>query len=196
MILKKANKKAIDYACKNFHYAKRVPQIIYAYNVYNDNNEWCGVIVYGGGASRSLYKNLGLNSGELLELERVALNGKQKITSKALALSLKLLKKENPLCKLVVSFADTRQKHVGTIYKATNWIYLGKRKIGGYEYFYNNRWVHCRTIGGLKNKKQIIENCPKRKNSDKFKYIYCFDNELKEKYKSLSLPYPTEEDLT
>ena len=194
MILKKANSKAVKYACENFHYSKSVPTIQYSYNVYNNNNEWCGVIVFGGGASSNLYKNMNICSGELLELERVALNGKQEITSKALALSLKLLHKENPLCKLVISYADTRQKHIGTIYKATNWIYLGKRKCD-YEFFYNGKWRHSRSINALKNRQEIKQKCPKRKASDKFKYVYCFDKELREKYQKIALPYPTEKDL-
>lgn len=194
MILKKANKKAIDYACKNFHYSKSVPTVQYAYNVYNNNNEWCGVILYGGGANSNLCKNMNICSGQFLELERVALNGKQEITSKAVALSLKLLYKENPLCKLVVSYADTRQKHLGIIYQATNWIYLGK-KYCGYEYFYNGKWMHDRSVGALKNRKEVKQKSPKRKKSDKFKYVYCFDKELREKYQEMALPYPTEKDL-
>lgn len=51
MRLTKANSKAINYACKNFHYSKSVPAVQYAYNVYNDKDEWCGVILYGGGAN-------------------------------------------------------------------------------------------------------------------------------------------------
>lgn len=51
IILKRATPEAIRYACLNFHYAKSVPSAYYAYNVYNDRNEWCGVIIYGGGAT-------------------------------------------------------------------------------------------------------------------------------------------------
>jgi hypothetical protein len=76
MRLTKANTKAINYACKNFHYSKSIPTIQYAYNVYINQNEWCGVIIYGGGANNNLAKSFNLHNGEVLELERVALNGK------------------------------------------------------------------------------------------------------------------------
>ena len=39
MKLTKANSKAINYACKKFHYSKSVPTIQYAYNVYNNKDE-------------------------------------------------------------------------------------------------------------------------------------------------------------
>ena len=39
---------------------------------------------------------------------------------------LRLLKREMPRIRAVISFADTTQGHVGTIYKATNFFYVGK----------------------------------------------------------------------
>ena len=49
MRLEKASYKAVKYACLNFHYAKVCPVVWIAYAVFNNINEWCGVItfVYG-----------------------------------------------------------------------------------------------------------------------------------------------------
>lgn len=52
MRLTKAKAKAVKYACENFHYSKCTPSCQYAYNVYNDNEEWCGCIVFSGGQIR------------------------------------------------------------------------------------------------------------------------------------------------
>jgi hypothetical protein len=196
MKLTKANIKAINYACTNFHYSKSVPTVQYAYNVYNNNNEWCGVIIYGGGANNNLAKNFNLHNGEVLELERVALNVKQEQTSKAVALSLKLLHKENPIVKVIVSYADHRQNHVGTIYKATNWLFLGISKTSDTQYYYNGKWTHERTINSKKNRDYLKKILPKRKNSNKFKYIYCIDKDLKNKYQKQAKEYPAVSDLT
>lgn len=174
MKLTKATPKAIKYACTNFHYSKSVPTVQYAYNVYNDNNEWCGVILFGGGANNNLAKSFNLKNGEVLELERVALNGKQEQTSKAVALAIRLLHKENPIVKMLVSYADHRQKHVGTIYKATNWIYLGVVHTSDTQYFYKGKWTHERTINSKKNKDILKQTLEKRKNANKFKYIYIY----------------------
>lgn len=196
MRLTKANSKAIKKACIDFHYAKSVPTVQYAYNVYNDNNEWCGVILYGGGANNNLAKSFNLHNGEILELERVALNGKQEKTSKAVALSLKLLKKENPIVKIIVSYSDHRQKHVGTIYQATNWLYMGKTITSDTQYYYKGKWTHERTINSKRNKEELKQKLPKRENSNKFKYIYVFDKELKKEYEKQKQKYPSKEDLT
>lgn len=174
MKLTKATPKAIKYACTNFHYSKSVPAVQYAYNVYNDNNEWCGCILFGGGANNNLAKSFNLRNGEVLELERVALNGKQEQTSKAVAIALRLLHKENPIVKLIVSYADHRQNHVGTIYKATNWLYLGIVNTSDTQYFYKGKWTHERTINSKKNRNILKKTLPQRKNANKFKYIYIY----------------------
>ena len=196
MRITRANTKAINYACKNFHYSKSVPAVQYGYNVYNDNDDWCGVILYGGGANNNMPKSFGKNAGEVLELVRVALNGKQETTSKAVAMSLKQLHKENPLCEIVVSYADHRQKHLGTIYQATNWIYVGKTITSDTQYFYKGKWTHERTINAQKNKEQLKATLPKRENSNKFKYVFCFNKRERKEYLKIALPYPKEKDLT
>lgn len=123
-----ATHNAIKYACLHFHYAKAIPVNTLGYNVYNKKNEWCGVILYGIGANNNIGKEYNLLQGSVLELVRVALNGKQECTSQAVAMSLKQLHKDCPLVKLVVSYADCDQSHLGTIYQATNWVYVGTSK--------------------------------------------------------------------
>ena len=196
MRIARANSKAIEYACKNFHYSKSVPAVQWAYNVYNDNNEWCGVIVYGGGANNNLAKSFGMNSGEILELERVALNGKQEQTSKAVAMTLKQLHKDNPLVRMIVSYSDHRQKHLDTIYQATNWIYLGVTITSDTQYFYKGKWTHERSINARLDRDRLKKILPKRENSNKFKYIFVFDKRERKKYLALAQPYPKDKDLT
>ncbi len=181
MRLEKASYKAIKYACMNFHYAKRVPTSGYVgYSVFNDNQEWCGVIIYGYPASPNIVPEIELNNGQILELRRVALNNKQEITSKAISISLKLLKKDCPSVKLIVSYSDKAQNHYGTIYQATNWIFYNESETSGYEFFINGKWVHSRHGKGT----------IKRKLAGKYKYIYPLNKSLVNLCKSLSKPYP------
>ena len=196
MRLTRATSKAVNHACKNFHYSKCVPATQYAYNVYNDNDEWCGVILYGGGANNNMPKSFNKNAGEVLELVRVALNGKQEQTSKAVAMSLKQLHKDNPLVQIVVSYADHRQKHLGTIYQATNWIYLGKTITSDTQYFYKGKWTHERSINAQKDRAHLKATLPKRENSNKFKYVFCFNKRERKEYLKQALPYPKDGDLT
>jgi hypothetical protein len=186
MRLEIASRKAVDFACKNYHYSQNAAPRAHdlAFSVF-DNDVFCGVICYGRGATNDIGKPYGLNSGECIELIRVALNGKQSITSKALSISLKLIHKYAPLCKLIVSFADPEQNHKGIIYQATNWYYIGKT-IPADEYIIDGKRVHGRTFRSAGKPSNAI----KVKGSSKYRYIYPLDKSLIPLCKELSKPYP------
>ena len=142
-----ANSNAVKYAFMNYHYAKRVPISTVAFNVYEDE-EWCGLIVYVYGANPHIAEIYDKWPGQVLELVRVALNGKQKTTSECVALSLKKLKKYCPLVDLVVSYADVDQGHKGIIYQATNWIYVGLMNEGAKsDFIIKGKSIHPRSVG-------------------------------------------------
>lgn len=194
-----ATEKAVKYACFNFHYAKSRPGYCYAFNVFNDNNEWCGVILYGLGANANIAKAFNLFQGEVFELLRVALNGKQKYTSECISATLRELKKINPKIKIIVSYADKDQGHAGTIYQATNWIYLGcvNENKSGDTLLVNGKKYHRRSLSSLYGtssfeyiKQNIDKNAEKITTKGKYKYIFCFDKKLRKYYLKLSLPYP------
>ena len=160
MKLEKASNKAIKFACMNFHYAKSVPVNVLGYNVFNELKEWCGVILYGTGANNNIATQYNLKQGEVIELVRMALNGKQESTSKALSISLKLIKKDVPLCKLIVSYADKDQNHKGIIYQATNWIYTGvqmENKPNG-SFVIDGKRMHGKTISDKCKKFGLVKN--------------------------------------
>src|SRR5205085_11898707 len=98
-----------------------------------------------------------LKQGEVCELVRVALNGKQESTSKVLAVSIKLAKKYNPLLKLIISYADCDHDHTGVIYQATNWIYQGlvEQNGGTPKFRVHGKVTHARTLGSRGWKCQI-----------------------------------------
>ena len=112
MRLEKASDRAIKYACLNFHYAKKVPAgASFSFSCFNEDGDWCGIVMFGYPPSPSIAKQHGLKNGQLYELRRVALNGNQSSTSKYISFAIKLFKKRIPLCKLLVSWADTKQNH-------------------------------------------------------------------------------------
>jgi hypothetical protein len=209
MRLEKASYKAIKYACLNFHYAKSVPVNTFGYSVFNKKNEWCGVVLYGTGANNNLAMQYKLKQGNVIELVRMALNGKQESTSKALSISLKLIKKDLPLVKLIISYADKDQNHKGTIYQATNWYYVGTSMMNKKDasYIIDGKRIHgktisdkCKRYGLVKNitnaqkvykAKEVIEYVTK----GKIKYIYPLDKSLIPLCKSLSKPYPKAQEV-
>jgi hypothetical protein len=187
MKLEIASNKAVKYACLNFHYAKVVPTYSIAFSVFNSKKEWCGCVLFGGGASVNMPKKLGLNSGQYLELNRMALNGKQESTSKVLSIAIKLVSKKSPTCKLLFSYADKGQNHFGTIYQATNWNYIEDIESSGVEYYFKGELKHDRGRYGWG---VDFKKLPKRKKAGKHKYVYPLDKSLIPLCKSLSKPYP------
>lgn len=207
MRLTRATPQAIRYACLHFHYAKAIPANTVGYNVYNDANEWCGVILYGTGATPNIGMPYNVPQGGVLELVRVALNGKQEQTSRAVAMSLRQLHKDVPHCRLVISFADCDQHHLGTIYQATNWIYTGTNNEGSRGAFIihgkkvhprsvyskivviDGKRVHCpQTIDAVR--RFIDPNATEFKTDGKRKYLMPMDKAMRRQIAPLAKPYP------
>jgi hypothetical protein len=110
----------------NMHYAKRIPQIMKAFGLY-DGNKLIGVITYGIPASPSLCMGIcGKDySDKVLELNRLCLlNNDKNQSSFLVSNSIKQLPKPT----IVVSYADTSQGHVGYVYQATNFLFTGTTK--------------------------------------------------------------------
>jgi hypothetical protein len=108
------------------HYAKRIPQIMYAFGLYEEST-LVGVVTYGIPASPSLCMGIcGKEwSDKVLELNRLCLQDNTKNQSSFLVSnSIKLLPKPT----IVVSYADQAQGHVGYVYQATNFLYTGSTK--------------------------------------------------------------------
>lgn len=197
MRLEIASAKAIKFACINFHYAKAVPGCSVGFSVFNDKNEWCGVVLYGFGANHNIASQYKLKQGQVLELVRMALNGKQRHTSKCMAISLKMIAKKMPLVKMIVSYADMDQDHFGTIYQATNWYYTGQcnenTRTG---FIINGKKMHNKSLHNLGKKqniagaKEIDSNAVEYISKGKRKYIYPLCKSLVPLCKSLAKPYP------
>ena len=194
MRLEKASSKAIRYAVLNWHYSKSVPSIGLAYAVFNGNGEWCGVVCFGIGATNNIASPYGLNQGQVVELVRVALNGKQESTAKAVSIALRLLKADAPNVRLVVSYADSEQGHFGTIYQASNWFYVGFSI--DTNLIVNGVREHRRTLTSrfgtnsaekLRNAGHSVSSI---KTKPKYKYVFPVDKKLIEYCKSISKPYP------
>ncbi len=209
MRLTVANREAVRYACLKFHYARSVPVNTLGYNVFNNDDEWCGVVLFGWGANRHIAGEYGLVQGECMELVRVALNGKQEMTSQCVAAALKALKKDCPLCQLVVSYADCDQNHLGTIYQAGNWIYVGTVKENKKDCSWmikGKRW-HGRTVSDLIKSKGGLKGLSREQFLRKFfdsdayeyvtkgkrKYLMSMNKNMRKRILPLAKPYPKED---
>ena len=85
----------------------------------------------------------------VLELTRLALYDWAPHNSESwfIAQSFKYLRAHRPDILILISYADGRHGHVGTIYQATNWIYTGS-STGDVVYLCDDgRTLHPRTVG-------------------------------------------------
>lgn len=201
MRIANASPEAIRYACKNFHYSRTVPVVTYGYSVYNNADEWCGVVCFGCGATPNIGRAYGLWQGEVVELVRVALNGKQTATSQCVGAALRELHHQAPIVRLVVSYADADQGHIGTIYQATNWIYEGLKNQGDRAAFIiHGQRVHPKTVysrGWRQSLPWLRANIDPEaslvRTKGKHKYLYCFDRKMKKNLLKIAKSYPKKE---
>lgn len=106
------------------HYAKRMPSISYAFGLFDKTENLIGCVTYGSPASPRVCDGIcGVDHKEkVLELNRLVLkNNVKNEASFLIASSLKMLPKPS----IVISYADKSKNHVGYVYQATNWTYLG-----------------------------------------------------------------------
>lgn len=208
----KANGKATRYACLHFHYAKIIPGIYISYNIYQDD-QWCGCILFGAGANNHIGSSYNLLLGEVCELLRVALNGKQQATSQCVAAAIKQFHQDNPQYKLIVSYADADQNHYGTIYQATNWIYTGitESNSANNPFIINGKIKHKKSLEKFIKKSKLSKSNSELSNLEiiqnyldknayvmpskgKYKYLYPLTKQMRKQIEPLRKPYPKNPD--
>ena len=187
--------KAACYAVMTWHYSKTMPiGKLVKIGVWEDNS-FIGAVLYGRGASPTAHLRYNLHKSEMCELVRVALTTHKAPVSKIVAISFKLLRQSSPRMRLVYSFADPRQGHIGGIYQAGNWIYSGT-SAPAKEYFHEGRWKHPREVtagafGGnasltLEQRKKLLT----RPTAPKHRYLYPLDRRMRKQIEKLHKAYP------
>ena len=189
---------AAKHAVLRWHYSRQMPAAKLVRIGVWEKGRFVGAILYGSGANRHLANPFGLKPTQACELVRVALApGRHHPTSKCLALSLKLLRRQSPGLKLIVSYADTKEGHLGIIYQATNWLYLGastqpylrvKGRIEHPRSLYDRYGRGGQQIGWLRA--NVDPNAERVEMPVKHKYVYCFDKALRRQLADKSHPYP------
>ena len=217
-----------SFTAKNFvkkhHYSHSSNLCVVSYGLFHKSNipsqffdemesRLIGVVVYsqpaGRGAAESISTSVKI--GECLELIRlVILDGfGRNIESWFISQSFKLLKKDYPNIKVVISYSDTEQNHKGTIYQATNFLFTGLNSDTNLMPNFSisltkdpYKWLHSRTVFSLYGshniehlKKKIGKTFWRKKEAGKLRYIYIISDkkQRKEILKTLKmkiLPYP------
>ena len=109
--------KAAKYAVEHWHYSKVLSVSTNVYIGVWENSKFIGAIIFGRGANKNIASPYGLTQTDVCELTRVALSKHVNPVTRILAIAIKLLKKQSPNLKLIVSYADPQQNHYGGIYQ-------------------------------------------------------------------------------
>ena len=179
-------KDAAKYACEKWHYSHSLPAGKLACVGAWEGGEFIGCVVFGRGANRNMAAEFGLTCTQCVELVRVALHDHAATVSRIVAIAIRFLRKQSPALRLIVSYADPEQGHVGGIYQAMNWIYLGptKKQRAG---LIDGKQVHKRTVHSLNG---TITGTARTALLWKHKYALPLTSEMAATLVTLRKPYP------
>lgn len=188
---------AAKYAVEKWHYSRAMPHSRLVKLGAWESGRFVGAIVFGYGATPELGKLFGVPAIQVAELVRVALRDHRAPVSRMVAVALRMLKKQSPKLRLVVSFADAARGHHGGIYQAGNWAYLGAQETHAYRV--RGRLVHPRTLGsryGVGGQsvpwlRAHVDPAAERVAAGvKHKYVMPLDGEVRLRVEPLRRPYP------
>ena len=196
-----------------YHYSHAWTMCRYALGVFYETDEkdvlgntetLIGCLVYGYPVGRSAIKSVidGLEKDECLELTRLFIHDGygSNIESFAMGQSFKWMKDNASNIKMLLSYADPEQMHLGGIYQATNWLYQDCRDIqlmSNYSISIESdphKWIHSRTVFSrwgshnldhLKTQlgKENLTEFWRKKESAKHRYIQVLGQNKSEKRK-------------
>tara|TARA_Y100000310_G_scaffold311675_1_gene358168 strand:+ start:241 stop:999 length:759 start_codon:yes stop_codon:yes gene_type:complete len=169
-----------------------------------------GVAIYGYPVGAQAPKSISprLKPEQSLELTRLFVFDEygKNMESVSLSKTFNWLKQNAPDIKVLISYSDPEQQHLGVIYQATNWIYQGNALglMPNYDVRLeeNSKWIHSRTVFSMYGssnlehlKREIGHTFWRKKTAEKHRYVYllCGKGEKKKIMKEMKhppLPYP------
>ena len=225
VFLREVSKETAKDMIIKYHYSHKWTLCRIAYGIYYKLDKDCdffnereerliGVVVYGQPVGRSAARSISniVKISEVFELTRLFIHDGygSNIESYCVSQSLKMVKRDFPKLKAVISYADGEQGHKGVIYQATGFYYQGNSALALMPNYSvsligpPHHWIHSRTISstyGSHNvehlKKKIGKTFWRKKESSKHRYVYLLCNKVDKKkilanLKHPFLPYPKE----
>jgi hypothetical protein len=181
------SKIANEFVKKNHYSGKVVPNSNLHFGCFLDN-QLHGVMQYGSPFMKTKVLPLveNTNWNEMLELNRMAFDNylPKYSESRCIAISIKLIKKNAPQIKWILSFADGTQCGDGTIYRASGFVLTSVKENNSIIKLSNGDIVASMTYTKGKNilKQGGRAGIPKdaeKLNGNMFRYIYLIDKTCK-----------------
>jgi len=207
IVVKLIKKRDGDKIVKKFHYSGKVTQNSQlSFGVFL-NDRLLGCAQFGPSIDkRRMGQNLGIGMNESIELNRLAISDElgKNAESRVLGICLKIIKKQYPFIRCVISFADACQCGDGIIYRASNFklnsfkknnslLKLDQESLKLVRKYIPKAGliVADKTLNDIKDSKgRSITTSVKQAGAKplagyQMKYIYYFDKELEKKHKHI-----------
>lgn len=187
--------KAAKYAVEHWHYSQRMPKFKQVYVGAWEGGAFIGAVVFGLSVTPYLGDAFGLSNVECAELTRIALTRHASPVSKVAARAIRMVHEQSPGLRLLVSYADPVQGHVGAIYQAMNWTYVGcSARVR--QYYWRGQWRKDSSMfRAFKANPELRRTMPYRDLPAKHKYLYPLDKAMAAQIEPLRQPYPKRADV-
>lgn len=194
--IKEIDKKVAQETHIREHYLHRRASCSYSYGLFERGTDnIVGVILYGVPASRTVQKGICGNEyanlvGELTRLWTQDGTPKN-VESFLIGNTIKMQG-----FKILVSYAECRQGHVGYVYQATNWLYVGLTDkhvvwyLDGQESTKHNRHMYSELGGTNKAKEVLGDRMVRAYRPRKYRYVYFNCNKRDRRVFLRELRYP------
>ncbi len=185
-LVKDCNRKEIEGFIEKWHYSHSINGVKtkYCFKLVNEKNDIVGAIIYAGFGMANVWRKYAEEIDDVVELRRLCCVDDTPKNTESFFISKTLLwLKKNTKVKTVISYADETYGHKGTVYKASNFKFLGTTKPVKLISFKGKLW-HDKTIrtkhnGKLKPYAQKLKDALDKGEAkfimSKCKYIYRYD---------------------
>ncbi len=144
---------------EKYHYTHSCNLLIISYGFYYEGDLKC-VVGYSRPSGKNLAKSIWKDGNDYNTLELIRLfsfdDCPKNTESFCISQSIKALKNDLPEVKILVSYADSSAGHIGYIYQASNWKYIGtgsnERKI-----FIDGERQHRRSLYGKYGTSSVVQ---------------------------------------
>lgn len=189
---------AAEYSVRAFHYSQSLPAGRLVCVGAWEAGDFIGAPgIFGRGASSEIGSPFGLQQSEVCELCRVALGPHQAPASRIVSVAVRLLRRQSPGLRLIVSYADPEHGHDGRgLYAAMNWLFIGVTKRESLIRL-NGRLFHPRTVASRYRtrsidwlRQNVAADAGHVRTRPKFRYALPLDDAMREQLAPRVQPYP------
>jgi hypothetical protein len=160
-------------------------------------DRYIGCLVFGRGASSEIASPFGLRQDQICELCRIALSAHHAPVSRILSIAIRLLRKQSPNLRAIISYSDPEHGHDGRgVYAAAGWMFIGCTNAESLIRL-NGRRLHPRTVASRYHtrsidwlREHVTADAAHVRTLPKFRYALPLDDAMREQLASRVQPYP------